>query len=158
DPALAPPEERQAAWEEARKVTDPEHERVVKLGGLHIIGTERHESRRIDNQLRGRSGRQGAPGSSRFYLSLQHDLPRTFGSERIQRIMERLGMEEGEPIDHNLVPRGSGTAKKRVETRNVESSKLHLEYDDVKNKQSDIVFVLRRDRLEGDTEQERVLE
>src|SRR5207302_3182299 len=92
DPSTAPAEARQAAWQEAKKVTDPEHERVVGVGGLHIVGTERHESRRVDNQLRGRSGRQGDPGSSRFYLSLEDDLLRIFGAERIQRIMERLGM------------------------------------------------------------------
>jgi len=114
DPALAPLEARESAWTEANTVTQPEHERVVKLGGLHIIGTERHESRRIDNQLRGRSGRQGDPGSSRFYLSLEDDLLRIFGSERIQRIMERLGMEEGEPIEHKLVTRAISTAQKRV--------------------------------------------
>jgi preprotein translocase subunit SecA len=158
DPALAPPEERQAAWEEASKVTEPEHERVVNLGGLHIIGTERHESRRIDNQLRGRSGRQGDPGSSRFYLSLEDDLLRIFGSERIQRIMERLGMEEGEPIEHKLVTRAIGTAQKRVETRNFEIRKHLLEYDDVMNKQREIVYGLRRDILEGESQQERVLE
>jgi len=158
DPALAPAEERQVAWEEARKVTDPEHERVVQLGGLHIIGTERHESRRIDNQLRGRSGRQGDPGSSRFYLSLEDDLLRIFGSERIQRIMERLGMEEGEPIEHKLVTRAIGTAQKRVETRNFEIRKHLLEYDDVMNKQREIVYGLRRDILEGESQQERILE
>jgi len=113
DPATAPPAAREAAWIEAKKTTDPEHERVVGLGGLHIIGTERHESRRVDNQLRGRAGRQGDPGSSRFYLSLEDDLLRIFGSERIQRIMERLGMEEGEPIEHKLVTRAIGTAQKR---------------------------------------------
>jgi preprotein translocase subunit SecA len=158
DPALAPPEARQAAWEEANKVTQPEHERVVKLGGLHIIGTERHESRRIDNQLRGRSGRQGDPGSSRFYLSLEDDLLRIFGSERIQRIMERLGMEEGEPIEHKLVTRAIGTAQKRVETRNFEIRKHLLEYDDVMNKQREIVYGLRRDILEGGSQEERILE
>src|SRR5499425_3533 len=158
DPALAPPAERQAAWEEASKVTEPEHERVVKLGGLHIIGTERHESRRIDNQLRGRSGRQGDPGSSRFYLSLEDDLLRIFGSERIQRIMDRLGMEEGEPIEHKLVTRAIGTAQKRVETRNFEIRKHLLEYDDVMNKQREIVYGLRRDILDGESQQERVLE
>ena len=158
DPALAPAEDRQAAWEEARRVTEPEHERVVKLGGLHIIGTERHESRRIDNQLRGRSGRQGDPGSSRFYLSLEDDLLRIFGSERIQRIMERLGMEEGEPIEHKLVTRAIGTAQKRVETRNFEIRKHLLEYDDVMNKQREIVYGLRRDILEGESQQERILE
>jgi preprotein translocase subunit SecA len=158
DPALAPPEAREAAWEEANKVTQPEHERVVKLGGLHIIGTERHESRRIDNQLRGRSGRQGDPGSSRFYLSLEDDLLRIFGSERIQRIMERLGMEEGEPIEHRLVTRAIGTAQKRVETRNFEIRKHLLEYDDVMNKQREIVYGLRRDILEGESQEERILE
>ena len=158
DPALAPPEARQTAWEEANKVTQPEHERVVKLGGLHIIGTERHESRRIDNQLRGRSGRQGDPGSSRFYLSLEDDLLRIFGSERIQRIMERLGMEEGEPIEHKLVTRAIGTAQKRVETRNFEIRKHLLEYDDVMNKQREIVYGLRRDILEGESQEDRILE
>src|SRR6266508_1928335 len=158
DPALAPAAERQAAFEEAQKVTAPEHERVVKLGGLHIIGTERHESRRIDNQLRGRSGRQGDPGSSRFYLSLEDDLLRIFGSERIQRIMERLGMEEGEPIEHKLVTRAIGTAQKRVETRNFEIRKHLLEYDDVMNKQREIVYGLRRQMLEEDSQEETVLE
>ena len=117
---------------------------MAGLGGLHIIGTERHESRRIDNQLRGRSGRQGDPGSSRFYLSLEDDLLRIFGSERIQRIMDRLGMEEGEPIEHKLVTRAIGTAQKRVETRNFEIRKHLLEYDDVMNKQREIVYGLRR--------------
>src|SRR6266571_250924 len=158
DPAAAPAEARQAALGEARKVTGPEHERVVTRGGLHIIGTERHESRRIDNQLRGRSGRQGDPGSSRFYLSLEDDLLRIFGSERIQRIMDRLGMEEGEPIEHKLVTRAIGTAQKRVETRNFEIRKHLLEYDDVMNKQREIVYGLRRDILEGESQQERILE
>jgi preprotein translocase subunit SecA len=158
DPALAPAEARETAWEEARRLTDPEHERVVALGGLHIIGTERHESRRIDNQLRGRSGRQGDPGSSRFYLSLEDDLLRIFGSERIQRIMERLGMEEGEPIEHKLVTRAITTAQKRVETRNFEIRKHLLEYDDVMNKQREIVYGLRRETLEGESQEEQVLE
>ncbi|HVQ75009.1 MAG TPA: preprotein translocase subunit SecA [Candidatus Binatia bacterium] len=158
DPALAPPEARAQALTEARKVTEPEHERVVSLGGLHIIGTERHESRRIDNQLRGRSGRQGDPGSSRFYLSLEDDLLRIFGSERIQRIMDRLGMEEGEPIEHKLVTRAIGTAQKRVETRNFEIRKHLLEYDDVMNKQREIVYGLRRQILDGESQEEMVLE
>jgi preprotein translocase subunit SecA len=158
DPTTAPPEARQSAWEEAKKVTDPEHERVVALGGLHIVGTERHESRRVDNQLRGRSGRQGDPGSSRFYLSLEDDLLRIFGSERIQRIMDRLGMEEGEPIEHKLVTRAIGTAQKRVETRNFEIRKHLLEYDDVMNKQREIVYGLRRQMLEEDSQEETVLE
>jgi preprotein translocase subunit SecA len=158
DPATAPPDARQSAWEEAKKVTDPEHERVVVLWGLHIIGTERHESRRVDNQLRGRSGRQGDPGSSRFYLSLEDDLLRIFGSERIQRIMDRLGMEEGEPIEHKLVTRAISTAQKRVETRNFEIRKHLLEYDDVMNKQREIVYGLRRQMLEEDSQEETVLE
>jgi preprotein translocase subunit SecA len=158
DPAAAPPEAREAARKEARKVTEPEHERVVALGGLHILGTERHESRRIDNQLRGRSGRQGDPGSSRFYLSLEDDLLRIFGSERIQRIMDRLGMEEGEPIEHSMVTRAIGTAQKRVETRNFEIRKHLLEYDDVMNKQREIVYGMRREILEGESQEETVLE
>jgi len=158
DPATAPAEAREASWVEAKKSTDPEHERVVALGGLHIIGTERHESRRVDNQLRGRSGRQGDPGSSRFYLSLEDDLLRIFGSERIQRIMDRLGMEEGEPIEHKLVTRAIGTAQKRVETRNFEIRKHLLEYDDVMNKQREIVYGLRREILAGESQEETVLE
>jgi preprotein translocase subunit SecA len=158
DPALAGPAAREAAWAEAKKVTDPEHERVVGLGGLHIIGTERHESRRIDNQLRGRSGRQGDPGSSRFYLSLEDDLLRIFGSERIQRIMDRLGMEEGEPIEHKLVTRAITTAQKRVETRNFEIRKHLLEYDDVMNKQREIIYGMRREILDGESQEETVLE
>jgi len=158
DPAAAPAEARQAALGEARKVTGPEHERVVTRGGLHIIGTERHESRRIDNQLRGRSGRQGDPGSSRFYLSLEDDLLRIFGSERIQRIMDRLGMEEGEPIEHKLVTRAISTAQKRVETRNFEIRKHLLEYDDVMNKQREIVYGLRRQCLENESQEETVLD
>src|SRR2546425_2694106 len=158
DPATAPAEARAAALGEARKVTEPEHERVVTLGGLHIIGTERHESRRIDNQLRGRSGRQGDPGSSRFYLSLEDDLLRIFGSERIQRIMDRLGMEEGEPIEHKLVTRAITTAQKRVENHNFDIRKHLLEYDDVMNKQREIVYGLRRETLEGESQEEQILE
>ena len=155
-PPPRPPAAREAAWHEAKQATEPEHERVVELGGLHIIGTERHESRRIDNQLRGRSGRQGDPGSSRFYLSLEDDLLRIFGSERIQKIMDRLGMEEGEPIEHKLVTRAIGTAQKRVETRNFEIRKHLLEYDDVMNKQREIVYGMRRQILEGESQEEMV--
>jgi preprotein translocase subunit SecA len=158
DPATAPAEAREQAWQEAKKTTDPEHDRVAALGGLHIIGTERHESRRIDNQLRGRSGRQGDAGSSRFYLSLEDDLLRIFGSERIQRIMDRLGMEEGEPIEHKLVTRAIGTAQKRVETRNFEIRKHLLEYDDVMNKQREIVYGIRRQCLEDENQEPTVLE
>src|SRR5207253_5750781 len=157
DPEMA--SERQTALMASIQADcDAEKKEVVTAGGLHIIGTERHESRRIDNQLRGRSGRQGDPGSSRFYLSLEDDLLRIFGSERIQRIMERLGMEEGEPIEHKLVTRAITTAQKRVETRNFEIRKHLLEYDDVMNKQREIVYGLRRETLEGESQEEQILE
>jgi preprotein translocase subunit SecA len=123
---------------------------VVDLGGLHIIGTERHESRRIDNQLRGRSGRQGDPGSSRFYLALEDDLLRIFGGERITGIMERLGMEEGEPIEHNLISRAIENAQSKVEAHNFEIRKQLLEYDDVMNQQREVIYRQRREILEGE--------
>ncbi len=123
---------------------------VKELGGLHILGTERHESRRIDNQLRGRSGRQGDPGSSRFYLSLEDDLLRIFGSERISAIMERLGMEEGEPIEANLISRAIENAQKKVEAHNFDIRKHLLEYDDVMNKHREIIYSLRRSILKGE--------
>jgi preprotein translocase subunit SecA len=125
-------------------------ERVVDLGGLHILGTERHESRRIDNQLRGRSGRQGDPGSSRFYLSLEDDLLRIFGSDRIASVMGRLGMEEGEPIEHNLISRAIENAQKKVEAHNFDIRKHLLEYDDVMNTQRDIIYTMRREILSGE--------
>ena len=127
-----------------------EHARVVEAGGLHIIGTERHESRRIDNQLRGRSGRQGDPGSSRFYLSLEDDLMRIFGSARISGLMERLGMEEGVPIEHGMVTRAIERAQKQVEAQNFSMRKHLLEYDDVMNKQRENVYTLRRELLDGE--------
>ena len=129
--------------------TDIEHQEVVGLGGLHIIATERHEARRIDNQLRGRSGRQGDPGSSRFYLSLEDDLMRIFGSDRISGLMERLGMEEGVPIEHKMVTRAIERAQKQVEAQNFAVRKHLLEYDDVMNKQRENVYALRRELLEG---------
>jgi preprotein translocase subunit SecA len=156
DPATAPPEARRTGLQEARRITEPEHEQVVKLGGLHVVGTERHESRRVDNQLRGRSGRQGDPGSSRFYLSLEDDLLRIFGSQRIQRIMDRLGMQEGEPIEHKLVTRAIATAQKRVENHNFEIRKHLLEYDDVMNKQREIVYGMRRQILDGASQAETI--
>jgi preprotein translocase subunit SecA len=158
DPATASAEERATALVEARRITEPEHERVVGAGGLHIVGTERHESRRVDNQLRGRSGRQGDPGSSHFYLSLEDDLLRIFGSQRIQRIMERLGMEEGEPIEHKLVTRAIATAQKRVENHNFEIRKHLLEYDDVMNKQREIIYGMRRQILDGESQADTVVE
>ena len=125
-------------------------EGVVDLDGLHILGTERHESRRIDNQLRGRSGRQGDPGTSRFYLSLEDDLLRIFGSERISSVMDRLGMEEGQPIEHNLISRAIENAQKKVEAHHFDIRKHLLEYDDVMNKQREIIYTLRRDLLGAD--------
>ena len=125
-------------------------EGVIDLGGLHILGTERHESRRIDNQLRGRSGRQGDPGSSRFYLSLEDDLLRIFGSDRIASVMDRLGMEEGQPIEHNLISRAIENAQKKVEAHNFDIRKHLLQYDDVMNKQREIIYGLRKDILSGE--------
>jgi preprotein translocase subunit SecA len=143
------PEAYQAALERYTETCAREREEVLVAGGLHILGTERHESRRIDNQLRGRSGRQGDPGSSRFYLSLEDDLMRIFGSDRIQGIMARLGMEEGEAIEHGMVSRAIERAQKQVEGRNFETRKHLLEYDDVMNKQREAIYKLRRDILEG---------
>jgi preprotein translocase SecA subunit len=124
-----------------------ERDKVIAAGGLHIIGTERHESRRIDNQLRGRSGRQGDPGSSRFYLSLEDDLMRIFGAERIQGLMTRLGMEEGVPIEHRLITRAVANAQSKVEGHNFDIRKHLLEYDDVMNQQREIIYGRRREIL-----------
>jgi preprotein translocase subunit SecA len=132
-----------------KKSTDAEHDDVVGLGGLHIIATERHEARRIDNQLRGRAGRQGDPGSSRFYLSLEDDLMRIFGSDRISGLMQRLGMEEGVPIEHKMVTKAIERAQKQVEAQNFSVRKHLLEYDDVMNKQRESIYALRRELLEG---------
>ncbi len=129
---------------------------VVDLGGLHILGTERHESRRIDNQLRGRSGRQGDPGSSRFFLSLEDDLLRIFGGERITGIMEKLGMEEGEPIEHGLISRAIENAQAKVEGHNFDIRKHLLEYDDVMNQQREVIYKQRREALDGKNLQETI--
>lgn len=129
-------------------------EGVTDLDGLHILGTERHESRRVDNQLRGRSGRQGDPGTSRFYLSLEDDLLRIFGSERIASVMDRLGMEEGEPIEHNLISRAIENAQKKVEAHNFDIRKHLLEYDDVMNRHREIVYSMRKELLSADGAQE----
>jgi preprotein translocase subunit SecA len=125
-------------------------EGVPALGGLHILGTSRHESRRIDNQLRGRSGRQGDPGSSRFYLSLEDDLLRIFGSDRISGIMDKMGMEEDEPIEHNMISKAIENAQRKVEGHNFDIRKHLLEYDDVMNKQREIIYQQRREVLESD--------
>jgi preprotein translocase subunit SecA len=154
DPAKITPEQYQAQYEKAlpgvRDVTEKEHEAVVALGGLHVLGTERHESRRIDNQLRGRAGRQGDPGSSRFYLSLEDDLMRIFGSERISGLMARIGMGDGVPIEHNMISRAIERAQKQVEGQNFTVRKHLLEYDDVMNKQRETIYGQRRKILQGE--------
>jgi len=138
--------------------TDVEHDEVVGVGGLHILGTERHESRRIDNQLRGRAGRQGDPGSSRFYLALEDDLMRIFAKEWVSNLLQRLGMEEGVPIESKLITRRIETAQKAVEGQHFESRKHLLEYDDVMNKQREAVYGLRRRLLEGTDQKDLILE
>jgi preprotein translocase subunit SecA len=135
-----------------------EHDEVVAMGGLHILGTERHEARRIDNQLRGRAGRQGDPGSSRFFLSLEDDLLRIFGGERVKALMYRLGMTEGVPIESRLISKRIENAQKAVEAQNFEARKHLLEYDDVMNKQRETIYSLRRSFLEGRDQKEFVLE
>jgi preprotein translocase subunit SecA len=134
-----------------------EREEVIALGGLHILGTERHESRRIDNQLRGRAGRQGDPGSSRFFLSLEDDLLRVFGGERVKALMYRLGMTEGVPIESKLISRRIENAQKAVEAQNFEARKHLLEYDDVMNKQRETIYSIRRSALEGKDQKEYAL-
>ena len=138
--------------------TAEEHDEVVELGGLHIVGTERHDSRRIDNQLRGRAGRQGDPGSARFYLSLQDDLMRIFGGQRMQNLMLRLGMEEDVPIESKMITKRIAAAQKAVEAQNFASRKHILEYDDVMNKQRQAVYGMRRALLEGQDQKERIIE
>jgi preprotein translocase subunit SecA len=149
-------------WTEAlaryKAQTDIEHDEVTAVGGLHILGTERHESRRIDNQLRGRAGRQGDPGSSRFYLALEDDLMRIFAKEWVSKLLERLGMEEGIPIESGLITRRIETAQKAVEGQHFESRKHLLEYDDVMNKQREAVYGLRRRLLEGTDQKDLILE
>jgi preprotein translocase subunit SecA len=152
------PEEWEERYKELKKQCDAEREEVVAAGGLKIIGSERHESRRIDNQLRGRSGRQGDPGTSRFYIALEDALMRIFGSERISSIMEKLGMERGEPIEHKMVTRAIENAQKKVEGHNFDIRKHLLEYDDVMNKQREVIYSQRRMVLEGDDLREEVIE
>jgi len=147
-----------AVMQRFRGETEAERAEVKSLGGLHILGTERHESRRVDNQLRGRAGRQGDPGSSRFYLSLQDDLMRIFGGERMQNLMLRLGMEEDVPIESKLISKRIEAAQKAVEAQNFAARKHLLEYDDVMNKQRQAVYGMRRQLLEGSSQKERVKE
>src|SRR5207302_6293916 len=138
--------------------TDKEHDEVTVVGGLFILGTERHEARRIDNQLRGRAGRQGDPGASRFYLSLEDDLMRIFAKEWVSKLLQRLGMEEGIPIESRLITKRIEAAQKAVEAQNFEARKHLLEYDDVMNKQRVAVYGLRRQLLEGLDQKELILE
>jgi preprotein translocase subunit SecA len=148
NPDEATPEQIEAAIQKVKPQIEAEHEEVVSLGGLHILGTERHESRRIDNQLRGRSGRQGDPGSSRFYLSLEDDLMRIFAGDRVKAIMQRLGMEDGVSIESKMVSKRIEAAQKNVESQNFSIRKHLLEYDDVMNKQRATIYTLRRQLLE----------
>ena len=161
-PGETPGEEWDAAYAEALETTvkacKEEHDRVVGLGGLYIVGTERHESRRIDNQLRGRAGRQGDPGASRFYLSMDDDLMRIFAGDRMKAAMQRLGMEEDVPIESPMVTRAIERAQKQVEQRNFEIRKHLLEYDDVNNKQRNEIYGLRRDLLEGKEQKAYIME
>ena len=144
--------------ERYKKETGQEHEKVVSLGGLHVLGTERHEARRIDNQLRGRSGRQGDPGSSRFYVSLEDELMRLFGSDRIMGMMDKLGLEEGQVIEHPWVTKSIEIAQRRVEQHNFEIRKQLLEYDNVMNKQREVIYGQRRQILEGVPLKDYILE
>ncbi len=146
------------ASEKALGIVKEEKEKVIQVGGLHVLGTERHEARRIDNQLRGRSGRQGDPGSSRFYLSLEDDLLRIFGSERISKVMDRLGIEEDQPIEHRLVTRAIEGAQRKVEAHNFEIRKHLLEYDNVMNKQREVIYSQRREVLGSEDLKETVME
>ncbi|MDO8603224.1 MAG: preprotein translocase subunit SecA [Candidatus Omnitrophota bacterium] len=151
-------EEREKWLVEAREKVKEEHDKVVGLSGLHIMGTERHESRRVDNQLRGRSGRQGDPGSSKFYISLEDDLMRLFGSDRISSIYDRLGIEEGQDIQHPLISRAIEVAQKRVEQHNFDIRKHVLEYDNVMNKQREVIYEERKKILTGDNAREHIYE
>jgi preprotein translocase subunit SecA len=157
DPDQVDPAEWQPVFQRYKQQCDAEHARVVAAGGLHILGTERHESRRIDNQLRGRAGRQGDPGSSRFYLSLQDDLMRIFGGERVQNLMLKLGMEEDVPIESGLITKRIAAAQKAVEAQNFAARKHLLEYDDVMNKQRKAIYAMRRGLLEGGDQKETIL-
>ncbi len=157
DPDEASEQEWSQAFERAKRIVEAEHKEVVGIGGLHILGTERHESRRIDNQLRGRSGRQGDPGSSRFFLSLEDDLMRIFAGDKVKALMQRLGMEKGVAIESKMVSKRIESAQKSVEGRNFESRKHLLEYDDVMNKQRETIYGLRRQLMEEPDQREYLL-
>src|SRR5690349_8367639 len=157
DPDEANDEQWKVAFARAKQIVEEEHNEVVGLGGLHIIGTERHESRRIDNQLRGRAGRQGDPGSSRFFLSLEDDLMRIFAGDKVKALMQRLGMEQGVAIESKMVSKRIEGAQKSVEGRNFESRKHLLEYDDVMNKQRETIYGLRRQLMEEPDQREYLM-
>jgi preprotein translocase subunit SecA len=152
-----PSDQWKPVYEQFAEQCKAEHDEVVALGGLHILGTERHEARRIDNQLRGRAGRQGDPGSSRFFLSLEDDLMRIFGGERVKSLMFRLGMTEGVPIESKLISRRIENAQKSVEAQNFDARKHLLEYDDVMNKQRETIYAIRRSALEGKDQRDYIL-
>jgi preprotein translocase subunit SecA len=157
DPDEATEQQWSQAFSRAKRIVEEEHKEVVKIGGLHILGTERHESRRIDNQLRGRSGRQGDPGSSRFFLSLEDDLMRIFAGDKVKALMQRLGMEKGVAIESKMVSKRIESAQKSVEGRNFESRKHLLEYDDVMNKQRETIYGLRRQLMEQPDQREYLM-
>jgi preprotein translocase subunit SecA len=152
-----PQDQWQPVFDKFAEQCKAEHDEVVALGGLHILGTERHEARRIDNQLRGRAGRQGDPGSSRFFLSLEDDLMRIFGGERVKQLMFRLGMTEGVPIESGMISSRIENAQKSVEAQNFDARKHLLEYDDVMNKQRETIYAIRRSALEGKDQRDYVL-
>jgi len=157
DPDEATDDQWRVAFESAKRIVEDEHKEVVDIGGLHIIGTERHESRRIDNQLRGRAGRQGDPGSSRFFLSLEDDLMRIFAGDKVKALMQRLGMEKGVAIESKMVSKRIEAAQKSVEGRNFEARKHLLEYDDVMNRQRETIYGLRRQLMEEPDQREYLL-
>jgi len=157
DPDEATDDQWNSAFARAKRIVQDEHKEVVGLGGLHILGTERHESRRIDNQLRGRAGRQGDPGSSRFFLSLEDDLMRIFAGDKVKALMQRLGMEKGVAIESKMVSKRIESAQKSVEGRNFESRKHLLEYDDVMNKQRETIYGLRRQLMEEPDQREYLM-
>ena len=157
DPDEADDQDWAKAFATSKRIVEAEHQEVVDIGGLHIVGTERHESRRIDNQLRGRSGRQGDPGSSRFFLSLEDDLMRIFAGDKVKALMQRLGMEQGVAIESKMVSKRIAAAQKSVEGRNFEARKHLLEYDDVMNKQRETIYGLRRQLMEEPDQREYLL-
>ena len=157
DPDEATEQQWQSAYAQAKQIVEAEHKEVVGLGGLHILGTERHESRRIDNQLRGRAGRQGDPGSSRFFLSLEDDLMRIFAGDKVKALMQRLGMEQGVAIESKMVSKRIAAAQKSVEGRNFEARKHLLEYDDVMNRQRETIYGLRRQLMEEPDQREYLM-